>query len=372
MYHGLRWAGGRGAAVFAVAALAFLGFFRDPERTPPDAAGGGAGPRRRPRDGGRPRRWIRGSGPAVRVSIFLSPLDVHVNRAPVGGLVKNVEYAPGRFLAAYRPEASEENERCTVSLEGRPRARGGEADRGGAGPAHRVPGAAGRQRSRAGERYGLIRFGSRTDLVRAARHRDPGAGGGPGARGGVGDGGAAMRRTTHGRGGARAPAAEVAGAAPAAAARDLPAAEPAHHRQPVLRVPGRWSWPRSQRFTEAAISHLRGDGHGHAGRQGGAAHQDHHPVRRRVRLARRRGLLRGGARLHALLVRAGAAGARGLARRVPLRDLRRPAPRPLQRLRGRDRPALLRRAADPGRGRHRGLGGAAPGRRRDPALARGG
>ena len=131
------------AAVFMVAALACLGFFRDPERTPPTLPGAVVAPA-----DGRVMvvteamdPWV---GPATRVSIFLSPLDVHVNRAPVGGLVKNVEYAPGRFLAAYRPEASEENERCTVSVEGETRPRGGEADRGGAGPPHRVPGAPGR------------------------------------------------------------------------------------------------------------------------------------------------------------------------------------------------------------------------------------
>jgi phosphatidylserine decarboxylase len=151
------------AAVFAAAALACLGFFRDPDRTPPDVPGALLAPA-----DGRVMAidevtdpWV---GPAVRMSIFLSPLDVHVNRAPVGGLVKSVEYVRGRFLAAYRPEASEENERCTVSLEGE--------------TAHvavrQIAGVLARRivcrvRSgdtlRAGERYGLIRFGSRTDLV---------------------------------------------------------------------------------------------------------------------------------------------------------------------------------------------------------------
>jgi len=78
------------AAVFMVAALACLGFFRDPERTPPTRPGAVVAPA-----DGRVMvvteamdPWV---GPATRVSIFLSPLDVHVNRAPVGGLVKNVE-----------------------------------------------------------------------------------------------------------------------------------------------------------------------------------------------------------------------------------------------------------------------------------------
>ena len=59
--------------------------------------------------------WV---GRAVRASIFLSPLDVHVNRSPVAGLVDSVRYEAGRFMAAYRDEASELNERCTIALEG--------------------------------------------------------------------------------------------------------------------------------------------------------------------------------------------------------------------------------------------------------------
>ena len=155
------WAGA--ATVFAVVALAFLGFFRDPDRTAPDLPGAVLAPA-----DGRVMvitealdPWV---GPAVRVSIFLSPLDVHVNRAPIGGLVKNVEYVAGRFLAAYRPEASEQNERCAMSLDG-DRARVTVTQISGV-MARRIvcrvrPG----DTVRAGERYGLIRFGSRTDLV---------------------------------------------------------------------------------------------------------------------------------------------------------------------------------------------------------------
>ena len=155
------WAGA--ATVFAVVALAFLGFFRDPDRTAPDLPGAVLAPA-----DGRVMvitealdPWV---GPAVRVSIFLSPLDVHVNRAPIGGLVKDVEYVAGRFLAAYRPEASEQNERCAMSLDG-DRARVTVTQISGV-LARRIvcrvrPG----DTVRAGERYGLIRFGSRTDLV---------------------------------------------------------------------------------------------------------------------------------------------------------------------------------------------------------------
>lgn len=151
------------AAVFAVAALGCLGFFRDPERTPPVLPGAVLAPA-----DGRVMAvtevmdaWV---GPAVRVSIFLSPLDVHVNRAPIGGLVKNVEYAPGRFMAAYRPEASEENERCTVSVEGEA-AHVAVKQIAGVVARRIVCRARPGDSLRAGERYGLIRFGSRTDLV---------------------------------------------------------------------------------------------------------------------------------------------------------------------------------------------------------------
>lgn len=155
------WAGA--ATVFAVVTLAFLGFFRDPDRIAPDLPGVVLAPA-----DGRVMvitealdPWV---GPAVRVSIFLSPLDVHVNRVPVGGLVKNVEYVAGRFLAAYRPEASEQNERCAVSLDG-DRARVTVTQISGVLARRIVCRARPGDTLRAGERYGLIRFGSRTDLV---------------------------------------------------------------------------------------------------------------------------------------------------------------------------------------------------------------
>jgi phosphatidylserine decarboxylase len=151
------------AIVFAALALAFLGFFRDPERTPPDLPGAVVAPADGKVMGIAPvdDEWV---GAAMRLSIFLSPLDVHVNRAPVAGLVRSVDYVSGTFHAAYRLEHSESNERCTVRLEG--------------DLAHvavrQVAGVLARRivcRVRAGdklqkgERFGMIRFGSRTDLV---------------------------------------------------------------------------------------------------------------------------------------------------------------------------------------------------------------
>jgi phosphatidylserine decarboxylase len=151
------------AAVLGAVALCFLGFFRDPDRVAPAVPGAVLAPA----DGRVMRvveiddRWV---GQAVRVSIFLSPLDVHVNRSPVAALVEGVEQVAGRFLAAYRDEASELNERCTLALQGET-ARVGVTQIAGV-VARRIvcrvkPG----DKLQAGERYGLIRFGSRTDLV---------------------------------------------------------------------------------------------------------------------------------------------------------------------------------------------------------------
>ena len=154
------------AAALGAVTLCCLGFFRDPDRAVPAVSGAVLAPA-----DGRVMRvaevddaWV---GRAVRVSIFLSPLDVHVNRSPVAGLVEGVEHAAGRFLAAYRDEASELNERCTLALQG-DAARVSVKQIAGV-VARRIvcrvrPG----DKLQAGERYGLIRFGSRTDLVVAA------------------------------------------------------------------------------------------------------------------------------------------------------------------------------------------------------------
>jgi phosphatidylserine decarboxylase len=161
---GLWLSGHRRAAVpFTAASLASLGFFRDPEREIPSVPGGLLAPA----DGKVVEiREVVDSfvGEATRVSIFLSPLDVHVNRSPLAGLVTDVDYRPGRFLAAYRSEASEVNEQCTLALQG-------EAARV---TVRQIAGVLARRivcRARpgdklaAGERFGMIRFGSRTELV---------------------------------------------------------------------------------------------------------------------------------------------------------------------------------------------------------------
>jgi phosphatidylserine decarboxylase len=108
-------------------------------------------------------------GKAIRVGIFLSPLDVHVNRSPAKGVVRHREYRAGKFLAAYDRRAVEENEACALGLEceapaGKPPLR--VLVRQVVGVAARrivCPVEPGRALGR-GERFGMIKFGSRTEL----------------------------------------------------------------------------------------------------------------------------------------------------------------------------------------------------------------
>src|SRR5512134_325081 len=93
----------------------FLFFFRDPERQTTGTATEVVSPA----DG---RVMVAGDvevdsappGSWRQISIFLSPMDVHVNRVPIGGRIAKVEYRPGKFLPAYRREAASDNERNEV------------------------------------------------------------------------------------------------------------------------------------------------------------------------------------------------------------------------------------------------------------------
>jgi phosphatidylserine decarboxylase len=164
---GLGW---RRLALLPLGVAGFMGyFFRDPERHPPALPGAVLSPADgRVTEGGREviDPFV---GPARQVSIFLSPLDVHVNRAAVSGRVVDVEYRPGAFRAAYRPEA-EQNERVSIAIEGDA---GRVVMRQVAGVlARRIvcrvgPG----DRLEAGQRFGMIRFGSRMDVLMPARAR---------------------------------------------------------------------------------------------------------------------------------------------------------------------------------------------------------
>ena len=161
----MNWTLGRAliclALPFWAASLASLGFFRDPEREIPVVSNGVLAPA----DGrvlGVEDAVDPFVGPSSRVSIFLSPLDVHVNRAPIGGLVTDVVYTPGCFVAAYDPEAGVSNERCAVRLQG-DAARVTVVQIAGVVARRIVCRVGPGDKLAAGERFGMIRFGSRTD-----------------------------------------------------------------------------------------------------------------------------------------------------------------------------------------------------------------
>ena len=151
------------AAPFAAASLASLGFFRDPEREVTVLPGAVLAPA-----DGRVMEIAEDAddfvGPAIRVALFLSPLDVHVNRAPIAGLVTATSYTPGRFVAAYRGAAGQVNERCAVHLQGES-ARVTVVQIAGVVARRIVCRVGAGHKLEAGQRFGMIRFGSRTDCL---------------------------------------------------------------------------------------------------------------------------------------------------------------------------------------------------------------
>ena len=147
-------------------------FFRDPDRTPDRSPVTDPDVVLAPADGivthvGEPQPGIAPPGEWQQVSIFLSLLDVHMNRSPYGGRVVDVVHTPGRFLAAYRAESAMKNERTEVIVEqlvgGHPRR---VVYRQLVGQlARRIvtriePG----EQVATGERMGLMKFGSRMDV----------------------------------------------------------------------------------------------------------------------------------------------------------------------------------------------------------------
>ncbi|MDG2306473.1 MAG: phosphatidylserine decarboxylase family protein [Candidatus Binatia bacterium] len=106
------------ASVCTFFGLFFTNFFRDPRRTPP----GDATQLVSPADGKvliaepsvEEKRFLRQD--AAKISIFMSPLDVHVNRAPVDGEVVAVHYNPGKFFAAFSEKASLDNEQNAIVM----------------------------------------------------------------------------------------------------------------------------------------------------------------------------------------------------------------------------------------------------------------
>ncbi|MGE3800533.1 MAG: phosphatidylserine decarboxylase family protein [Candidatus Kapaibacterium sp.] len=144
-----------------------LYFFRDPERTLPSEADGRTVIS--PADG---KVFLihdvedteYHKGPAKLVAIFLSPLDVHVNRNPISGEVDHMVYHKGEFVPAFKDKSSEVNERTHIGIRGE----------------HfrlmmkQIAGAVARRivcplqvgdPVKVGERFGMIKFGSRTDLI---------------------------------------------------------------------------------------------------------------------------------------------------------------------------------------------------------------
>jgi phosphatidylserine decarboxylase len=161
----LAWAGWiKVGLLFGAVAVFMACFFRDPERAVPAIPGAILAPA----DGrvvdvraGVDDPFI---GAAQAMSIFLSPLDVHINRSPLAGLVVDVAYRPGAKVAAYRRDASDRNERTTIAIQGE----------AGRVVVRQIAGVLARRivcrvrpgdKLAAGERFGLIKFGSRTDLI---------------------------------------------------------------------------------------------------------------------------------------------------------------------------------------------------------------
>lgn len=154
------------APVFALALVFVLYFFRDPSRQVPE----GPGLLVSPADGRvvevvemAEDEFLRTR--AVKIAIFMSPLDVHVNRVPCDGRVETLAHRPGRYHNAAREAASAENEAMAMLLadvEGRTRV----LVRQVAGVLARriVCDAAEGDRVKRGERYGMIKFGSRVEV----------------------------------------------------------------------------------------------------------------------------------------------------------------------------------------------------------------
>ncbi|GGA05792.1 MAG: phosphatidylserine decarboxylase family protein [Sphingomonadales bacterium CG12_big_fil_rev_8_21_14_0_65_65_10] len=105
-----------------------------------------------------------GEEPVTRVSIFMSVFDVHINRSPMAGTIKRVIYVPGKFLNADLDKASEENERQHILVERADGRRVGFTQIAGLVARRIVPFVKPGDTVAAGQRVGLIRFGSRVDV----------------------------------------------------------------------------------------------------------------------------------------------------------------------------------------------------------------
>jgi phosphatidylserine decarboxylase len=149
-----------GLLLFAIA-LFMAYFFRDPKRVPPSDLNVVVSPA-----DGRVTRIdsaATGDGPTL-ISIFLSPLDVHINRSPIPGKIVDVVYSPGKFLMATNEQASLVNEQNALTIEGEKITV----------VCKQIAGILARRiicwkskgdQLKLGERFGLIKFSSRTDVL---------------------------------------------------------------------------------------------------------------------------------------------------------------------------------------------------------------
>lgn len=167
------WGGGVAFLLGAILLSWVVYFFRDPVRVTPVRSGLVIAPA----DGRvcaiadvEPDEELGlGTEPRTRVSIFLNVFDVHVNRSPVEGVVSYVNYRPGKFVNASLDKASVDNERnaLAITMEGDHKFAGqklGVVQIAGLIARRIICTAKPDDKIKAGERFGLIRFGSRTDI----------------------------------------------------------------------------------------------------------------------------------------------------------------------------------------------------------------
>ncbi|WP_420404062.1 phosphatidylserine decarboxylase [Nisaea sp.] len=143
-------------------------FFRNPDRVTPAREGlvitPADGVVQMIVDAAPPKQLEMGDTPMCRVSIFMNVFDCHVNRIPVDGQVAKLAYVPGRFVNAAFDKASEENERQLVSVEMKDGRKVAFVQIAGLVARRIICYLQEGQPVRAGERFGLIRFGSRVDV----------------------------------------------------------------------------------------------------------------------------------------------------------------------------------------------------------------
>lgn len=149
--------------LFAIIVIFMAYFFRDPKRVPPSDPNLVVAPA-----DGRVTRvaptTLVNSAPATLVSIFLSPFDVHINRAPIAGRVLDISYSRGRFLMATNENASSVNEQNALVIQGEK----------ATVVCKQIAGILARRivcwtrkgdNLALGERFGMIKFSSRTDVI---------------------------------------------------------------------------------------------------------------------------------------------------------------------------------------------------------------